>query len=251
MKASLIMCTQSKEQVKRVQNNIDLFVPDIFELVPVYNAKSIAKGYNEGARRAKSDILVFAHDDIVIRFGPTDWNRFMLELKCKSNGIGGVAGFRKIGLNGQGCLWPPVGGYGSGGCLHEAEGYVWYTTFGIFGRSLTLDGIFLAMRREVFKALDGFDTEYPGWHWYDIDITFRSHLLGLKNFTYPLLVQHGTTNFNKDGTCVDQKEFFKHANLFWKKYGGILPQEVECSNQELENRVFSREPRWGQVKEVV
>lgn len=244
MKASLIVCSKNQQAVKNLKLNVCEHLPSVFEFVPILNASSIARGYNAGAKKAEGDILVFCHDDIKIRFDKLTWDEFVDNLTDRDSGIGGVAGFRKVAFDGH---WPPPGGFGSGGCLHGSEGHVWYTTFGLFGRTLTLDGIFLAMRREVFNDLEGFDTEYPGWHWYDTDITFRSHLAGYRNFTYPLLIEHGINNYTKDGYCVDQKEFNLHANIFWKKYSGYLPQVVDCDNQELEDRVFSRENRWGQV----
>jgi GT2 family glycosyltransferase len=247
MKASVIVCSQSYDSSSRLGAQLRRF--DNVEFIPVIKAKSIAKGYNEGAKKATSKNLIFVHDDVKLRFSGLDWLEFLDVLNTKKMGIGGVAGFRKVDLQQHGTLWPPIGGYGSGGCLHESEGEVWYSTYGLFGRTLTVDGIFLAMRKEVFDELEGFDTDYSGWHWYDTDITFRAHMLNYQNFTYPLLLQHGTSNYSKDGKCVDQKEFNKHANIFWKKYKNFLPQVVESQNQELENRVFSREPRWGQVKQ--
>lgn len=257
MKPTWIVCTQSREAFNKMKQNVERHLPNTFRFVPVYNAGSIAMGYNWGANkgttkseRRNSDILIFAHDDIKIRFDKPTWEDFAKELKKSQNGIGGVAGFRTVRRDPQGSIWPPLGGFGSGGCLHGADGQLWYTTFGLFGRTLTLDGIFLAMRREVFDELGGFSTEYPGWHWYDNDITFRSHLLGYRNFTFPLSIEHGTTNYRKDGYCVDQDEFWKHAKIFFRLHGDILPQTVECNDEELEARVFSREARWGQVKDI-
>ena len=250
MKASFIVCSQNRKKTKELERQIETCLGDKEQVICIMNSTSIAKGYNDGARMARNPVLVFLHDDVKLRFSREEWDKFLQEVNKAGNGIGGVAGFRKVELDANGSLWPPIGGFGSGGCLHESENSVWYTTFGLFGHTLTVDGIFLAMTRTVFDELDGFDTGYPGWHWYDTDITFRSHLLCYRNFTYPLLIQHGTTNYRKDGYCLDQKEFFKHANIFYNKHKDMLPQLVECDNEELEQRVFSREPRWGQVKNI-
>ena len=70
------------------------------------NSTSIAKGDNNGARMARNPVLVFLHDDVKLRFSREEWDKFLQEVNKAGNGIGGVAGFRKVELDANGSLWP-------------------------------------------------------------------------------------------------------------------------------------------------
>lgn len=51
---------------------------------------------------------------------------------------------------------------------------------GVLGGMQTLDGFFLAARREAAHAV-GFDAAtFDGFHFYDLDFTYRAHLAGMR-----------------------------------------------------------------------
>ena len=177
---------------------------------------------------ARNPVLVFLHDDVKLRFSREEWDKFLRRSgQSWQRGIGGgrfpesrvdrteVCGLRL--------------GFGSGGCLHESENSVWYTTFRPIRNTLTVDGIFLSHDKDKYSMnWMALIRVTPVGDWYDTDITFRSHLLCYRNFTYPLPIQHGTTNYRKDGYCLDQKEFFKHVEYLLQQTQRHAAQLVEC-----------------------
>lgn len=215
---SLIMCCKSPkgfgERYKRTSEDLDF--------VPMIGMNSMAEGYNLGAKKAKADILVFTHDDVEIQWDKSKWEKLINQLKLENSGIAGVVGYRQI----DGRHWLPIQ-FGSGACMHSEGTEEWLSTFGDFGETIILDGIFLAMTRKVFDDIGGFDEDYPGWHFYDIDISFRAHMKGYKNFTFPLKIKHDKTRTKK----VNPEEWKQNERIFMEKWGDKLPKTLKYTTE--------------------
>jgi len=76
----------------------------------------------------------------------------------------------------------------------------------------------------VFRALGGFDAEsFPGWHFYDVDITFRAHLAGYRNYVIPFPVLHG--EIPRRGYPWDDWKVARE--VFARKFEGKLPVHLQ------------------------
>src|SRR5207245_6570518 len=87
----------------------------------------------------------------------------------------------------------------------------------IFGSVVVLDGVFFMCRRRTFEQLGGFDDQmFRGYHFYDIDITLRAHLAGLRNYAAPISLYHHSLGIYDEiweGT----------RQVFVRKHSGRLP----------------------------
>ncbi|HEY2574050.1 MAG TPA: glycosyltransferase [Verrucomicrobiaceae bacterium] len=208
-----------------------------WELLPVDGTKyDLFTGYNRGARQARGEILGFVHDDIEFWGDHRSFCRPVELLAGATTGFVGVVGTRLLESHGVwwrkreemrgmlasasedifGTHWhfgPPW--MSSKSCLNRA---------GLFGQVVVLDGIFLLCHRRTFDGLGGFDeNSYRGFHFYDVDITFRATLSGLSNYVAPIPMYHPST-----GTL--NHEWDRNRRIFLGKFRQFLPRGVSTGN---------------------
>ena len=107
--------------------------------------------------------------------------------------------------------------------VHTTEEGTWSNSYGQFDQVLVLDGLCLILRKSLFEELEGYHyggmPPYGGYDFYDIDLTFRAHLAGYKNYTTPLLIEHQSLGIQKE-------TWFKNKDLFIEKYRQYLPARL-------------------------
>src|SRR5690349_21085161 len=92
---SVIICSADPVELQLVKENIATTIGTVHEIIAFDNAhaeKGICELYNEGAKQAKNDILVFMHEDIEMK--TADWGVKVLEIFNANPNLGlmGVAG---------------------------------------------------------------------------------------------------------------------------------------------------------------
>src|SRR5262249_11546484 len=150
------------------------------EIVRIADATSLAGGYAQGLARATGEVVIFTHDDVEIL--ATDFGD-RLERRLRECDVLGVAGATRATAPG----WPVAGWpYLHGSVIYPGDhGQGYYVT--VYSRVVPLargirvmDGVFLAMRREVAASI-GWDAETcDGFHGYDVDFTLRAAQAGLR-----------------------------------------------------------------------
>ncbi len=148
------------------------------EIVRISDARSLAEGYTRGTERASYPIIIFSHDDVEIL--TSDFGS-RLARHLASCDIVGIAGATKA----AGPAWSHAGHPHLHGCVvgptaTGLEVQVFSVRGPLIGRIQVLDGVFLAMRREI-AAQVGWDAEtFDGFHGYDVDFTLRAATSGLR-----------------------------------------------------------------------
>ncbi len=189
------------------------------------------QGYNLGASQARGEILAFVHDDIEVWGNSLCFQRVLETLSDPATGFVGVAGTRSLDACG---VWWHVAEASRGMVGHPSfselglHWSVWPSAVSdgaagpraLFGQAVVLDGALLLCHRRTFDALRGFDeTGYQGFHFYDIDITFRATLAGLVNFVMPIPVLHHTPGLFDVRWEVNRQQFLD-------KFKDRLPHHV-------------------------
>jgi len=151
------------------------------EFIVIEDARSLSEGYNRGLARARHPIVAFSHDDVeLLSARPFD----AIEHALASHEIVGLAGALRVG--GPAVMWaghPHLRGFvGLPG--RDLPGSVQASLFaldcGVLSGIQAVDGFFFAARREAALAI-GFDERtFDGFHFYDLDFSYRAHLAGLK-----------------------------------------------------------------------
>ncbi|MCM4161406.1 hypothetical protein FHG64_14830 [Antarcticibacterium flavum] len=213
-----------------------------FEIVKVSNPRlmSIGKAYNIGATRAKYEKLLFIHEDI--QFLSENWGIVLIEiLKDKDLGIVGIAGgCKKFKL-------PTGHDLGLKKCRHV---YVKHSLNeklsqdekGSLFKVKTLDGVFLAMRKDRWKEFK-FDEELKDFHFYDLDISLRVSNKFTNYVTSKIPILHFSTG-NFDNKWIQtslefhQKsynyDFATHSEIgivrnFW--YNRLIKEDISWKNR--------------------
>jgi hypothetical protein len=151
------------------------------EFVVIPDARSLTEGYTRGLAKSRHGIVVFSHDDVeLMSGGPFE----ALDRALEGNDVVGIAGARLV--TGPAVMWsghPHLGGFVA---LPDAQApesmvaWVYSLECGVLAGMQSLDGMFLAARREAALAI-GWDTAtFDGFHFYDLDFTYRAHLAGLR-----------------------------------------------------------------------
>jgi hypothetical protein len=170
---------------------------------------SAAKAYNSAIDRASHDLIVFAHQDIVL---PETW---LPELECALNH-----------LEGEDPNWGVLGCYGE--TLDDnGRGYVYSSGLGIMGKPFerpaavqTLDEIVLILRKSSGLR---FDERLPHFHLYGTDICLRAASMGMKAYAISAFCLHNTHQ-----GLILPKEFYeccRHVKRVWRD---CLPIQTTC-----------------------
>lgn len=181
------------------------------------NTEPLAKVYNKAidfAIQEDIDTLVLMHDDIIIE---SDLTKKIVELKQNFDVIG-VAGTTECKLE-KPALWHIMGGGFQGGKLHGAVAHIenykkFMTAFGVYPhRAVLIDGVFMAIKREVFTSVR-FDEENPaGFHFYDLSYSLEAHKQKFKVGIGDIMITHASPGL-KEFT----EEFNKGQEYFLNKW---------------------------------
>jgi hypothetical protein len=215
---SFVICSIDPAKFESVSRAIrERMAGEPHEIVGVHDARGICEGYNRGAARAIGERLVFCHDDIDL-LSPDFSQRLAAGLDaCDLVGVAGTD--RLIGASWTFAAPPHIFGQVAH-FVPDSGGYV-VDQYGIPRRVIdrniqALDGVFLAMRRQVWETIRFDEETFRGWHLYDMDFTFRAHLAGFRlAVCCDILLAHASPGLFSKAWELD-------ASAFLKKHGRQL-----------------------------
>jgi Glycosyltransferase like family len=176
---SIVVCSSDDGQFSAMAASYARALADWpHEIVRIADATSLAEGYNRGAARAAGEIVAFTHDDVEIL--PPDFGH-RLARRLGECDLLGVAGATRA----TGPAWPFAGWPFLHGAVIYPDGGAYRV--GVYSRRVPLasgirvmDGVFIALRREIAVRI-GWDAETcDGFHGYDVDFTLRAAQSGLR-----------------------------------------------------------------------
>lgn len=178
---SFVICSIDASKLEAVSHSIAQRMQNhAHEIVAIRDAKSLADGYMRGAAMAKGERLVFCHDDIEI-LTPDFAER--LDRHLRDFDMIGVAGADRV----IGSLWSlaaPPHLFGQIAHLHapsqQYDVSIFCNARPVIDGIRVLDGLFIAIRREVLDRVRFDAATFDGWHLYDMDFSFSAYLAGLK-----------------------------------------------------------------------
>ena len=179
---SIICCSITPELSTELRQNISTTIGKVnWEWLCIDNRDSengICKVYNEAASKAKGDILCFVHEDVV--FHMPGWGQALKQVfsQIENPGIIGVAGSRLI-------VSPQAGWYNftksNLNRYNIIQNYRNKTKEKLYinpqkeenSKVLLVDGVFMCMKKEVWKVIPFNEQLLDGFHFYDVDISLR------------------------------------------------------------------------------
>lgn len=178
------------------------------------NNISLAKNYNQYILD-RDYIVVFAHDDLLIR--DKKWLE-KLHTGLEKYDVVGLAGAASATIN-RPCLWHIMSSPDThkGRVSHVSQNGkdTFVTNFGAHGRVLMLDGVFLAFNsKKIYDASVRFDEKNPaGFHFYDIDFSLTCNSKKLKLATVDIDAVHNSHGLRKftDEWLTGQEWFMQNS----------------------------------------
>jgi hypothetical protein len=176
---SIVTCSIHPERLAAMQRNfLAALGTRAHEFIAITDAASLSEGYRRGLGAARHPIVAFCHDDVEL-VSPQPFEA--LDDALEVSDVVGLAGACLVG--GPAVMWaghPHLHGW----IAYPGEGSWEATLFslesGIVGGMQGLDGVLFVARREAALAI-GFDAAtFDGFHFYDLDFTYRAHLAGLR-----------------------------------------------------------------------
>lgn len=235
---SIIVCSIRPEEAEVLRKSVSQTIGDgiPFEFI-VYDNRGTGKGicqvYNECAERAKYDLLCFVHEDI--EFLTDDWGRVLAEKLSESDcGI--------VGFAGSTVKTRTLTGWGSTAYYGIRQHYVQHRkrkdrltvcnpSSEVYSQVVTIDGMCMFVRKDVWADIRFDDKLLTGFHCYDLDFSIACHMAGFRNWVAQnVLIKHmsvGSYTMGWYNSSVDL-----HA-----KWGDVLPIYIEQQTAEFKAAV--------------
>ena len=221
MNTITIVCSTRKIDDSYVQHVRKFFSHPKNQYIFVENNgdKSLTEVYNEGLEKSTNDIVVFIHDDLEFETKNLTPKIIKLFEKNPEYGIIGLAGTDNL-LSGQ--WWQDRESMqGQVGHINGDKKYVskYSKSFGDdIKEVVVVDGLFIMVHKKRIKK--NFDTQFEGFHFYDLPICLLNHLEGIKiGVTTKIKLYH------KSIGEVDNK-WRKNKLFFEALYEKYLPLKV-------------------------
>lgn len=230
---SVIICSRNKTLFKGLAENISRTIGVEYEIVIIDNSEnkySIFSAYNVGVSKSKYPYLCLVHEDVL--FHTDNWGKKVIaHLQEPKTGILGVAGGDMVTRVPS--SWPTSISIGVNiiqtdysarkrptKFLLEPENYTLSKR-----PSITLDGIFLCMRKELMHKIH-FDENLKGFHGYDYDISIQSSIAGYANYViFDIKLEH----FSRGRTNI---LYFRNLIYIFKKWESYLPLSGDTITEE-------------------
>lgn len=194
------------------------------------NQMSLAEVYNKGLEESTNDIVVFMHDDVTINSTNVGHKITQIFEKFPEYGIVGVAGTTDL-ANGR---WWEIRKSMHGKVSHTKDGKTWTNKYSKepyidkLKDVVTVDGVFFMVHKQRIKKT--FDTDFKGFHFYDIPFCILNYLEGVKiGVTTRIDITHksiGETN----------EQWEENKKQFEEKFKDILPIKM-TNNKSYEEKL--------------
>lgn len=213
---SVITCSIDPNNYMKLRNCVEKTFSSPVQMINVVNTPSLTEGYNRGFQQAIGDYVIFCHDDIEILNSDIE---LLLDEDFQKFDIVGVAGTSKL-LQGN---WISAGQpYIHGHVAHiVSAGHNTKYNLCQYGMGRdneiaagiqALDGLFIAVRREVMDDVCFDEVTFDGFHLYDLDFTYNAYLKG-----YKLAVDYRIGIIHASGGNYDDN-WKRYSTLFQNKY---------------------------------
>ncbi|MFD2244917.1 glycosyltransferase [Pontibacter ruber] len=226
---SIIICSVRPSLLESLVENIHATIGVPHEIISIDNRGTndgICKVYNNGASKAKFEVLCFAHEDI--QFHTKNWGRHIIDaFNDKNVGLVGACGAKyKSAIP---SMWTdvPSSYYVSQAFFPEdsARKEVLSENGNISPEVAVLDGMLLITRKSIWEKFL-FNEEILGFHFYDIDFSLRLGQCYKIVVSKDIVVEHYSRGKrNKDWLVSSLSYHVKYRHLLPRYIGNFSKKE--------------------------
>lgn len=174
---SLIICSRSKRDLRRVNNNIAQTIGVPYEIISIDNSGNnynIFQAYNIGIKRSKYDLLCFMHEDV--SFNTFNWGQivsscFRVDPRLGLLGVAG-GGYKTLMPSGWWCAaYDPIKiniiqHYKSG---KQASHVLVNSGNESVSKVVAIDGVWFCTPKHLAEKIKFDEHTFTGFHCYDVD----------------------------------------------------------------------------------
>jgi hypothetical protein len=241
---SIIVCSKEQKKFDIFRINVAETIGVEFEIIQINNSKNafgICEAYNEGAAKARYPYLCFVHEDV--KFVTQNWGENLINhfIGDDETGVVGVAGSTyKIKMLSS--WWQPtIGGIDPKRTNYiqiipkkNSKKYFYLNPLAeIRSPVATLDGVFLATRKEIWMETRFDQKLLTGFHGYDLDFSLRVGQKFNNYVVYNILLEH-------DSEGVNDLNWFSQNFLVHQKNKWSLPVIVDESINSKDLRAIDK-----------
>ena len=236
---SVIICSANKKLLNQVSENISATVGVPFEIIAIDNSKAeqgICSVYNQGALKARYDILCFMHEDVLIK--TNNWGQTVVSLFNNDPQLGlvGVAGSTYKPLSPSG--WRGIDidttyiNIIQSFKRVDQESRLDYRNPDnkTLAKVADVDGVWLCTTKKIAQEIRFDEITFHGFHGYDVDFSLSVGKKYTVAVTFGVLLDHFSEG-NYDSTWA--KETLK-LHLKWHNH---LPVGIETVTPKQSARI--------------
>jgi len=242
---SVIISSADNTLLDQVAKNIAATIGLPFEIIAIDNGgaqQGICAAYNQGASRAKYELLCFIHEDIIIK--TNNWGAVLKNIFFDNDYIG------LVGVVGNGYKpFTPSGWTGVDSTHVRANILQSYkhsskpifhdhNNPGNFKKEQVacVDGVFLATTKKVFSEYKFDEILFSGFHGYDVDLSIAIGQKYKVVVTYEILLNHlSEGNYSR--------EWVEDIIKLHEKWKSVLPININNTGfnerRQIEKRTFN------------
>lgn len=176
---SVVICSIDAAKFARVTANYrSLYGSREIEIIGIHDARSLSEGYNRGIARSHGEQLILSHDDIEIL---TPDFAARLDHHLGELDLIGVAGTTRLVTGKWESAGDPYAFVLISAPIPDSTGYVTVLRGGgplVIRGIQAVDGVFMAMRRQVAVSIPFDEARFDHFHLYDLDFSFRAYQAG-------------------------------------------------------------------------
>ncbi|MEO7984480.1 MAG: glycosyltransferase [Bacteroidota bacterium] len=237
---SIVICSINPAYLSQVKENISSTIGVKYEMLTWDNSqenKGICEVYNIMAKKARYDIICFAHEDIL--FQTMNWGHKVNSIFSERDDIGvfGLAGSKYK----SGCFSGWYTGIKEFDCANVLHRYNWGDEYMYLRPSeersledvVCIDGVFICCRKKIWEIILFDQKNLPGFHFYDIDFSVRAATVCTVAVSFDILLAHIT----KGGDFGDS--WVETAIVYHKFRQALLPvSTVEQLSANTDKRII-------------
>jgi GT2 family glycosyltransferase len=235
---SIVICSINKTFLFRAKESIASSIGVPYELLVWDNSQSndgICLVYNRLAGKAIYPFLLFLHEDVT--FHTNNWGKLLTQ-KFDADASVGVIGVAGATYKSKFCSgwYTGINGCDNFNITHQLGSSVSKMVTNVakgkdYQDSLTLDGVFLMCRNEVWEKIKFNETLLKGFHFYDIDFSVRASKICTLLVAMNIEIVHYTVGGDFGEKWIQQAFLYHHAN------NRLLPLSLNTVNANIELQI--------------
>lgn len=223
---SIIICSINPNLVKALEKNVESTIGVPYEFM-AYDNRNTGKGicavYNECALKAKYDILFFIHEDVL--FHTQGWGKILAEKLAEPDcgAVGFAGGTAKLPYS---YGWQSIKCFTRKNYIKGAQGGRKASlrssgSKAAYDAVVTLDGMAICVRRDVWSKIRFDEDTFKGFHSYDTDFTTATFVAGYKNYVCNAML------FEHLSQGSFSRTWFESVKLYLDKWQKVLPLYIK------------------------